>query len=129
MTGLFEPNPILLAYLALKTTLYLPVILALALIRALIATGPARAMAGVAIAVAVLGIAARFAPPMIGLSGGTAAKIAYAVANAGGGMIIALVASLPLAISAALPGRRWPVLDALHGLLISALFVMWLLAQ
>ncbi|MFU8880930.1 MAG: hypothetical protein ACNA7Q_01075 [Rhodobacterales bacterium] len=129
MTGLFEPNPILLAYLALKTTLYLPVILALALLRVLIATGPARAMAGVAIAVAVLGIAARFVPPMIGLSGGTLAKSAYAVANAGGGMAIVLAASLPLAISAVLPGRRWRVLDALHVLLISALFVMWLLAQ
>jgi hypothetical protein len=129
MTAFFEPNPILLAYLALKTTLYLPVILALALLRTLMATGPARALAGVAIAVAVLGIAARFAPPMIGLSGGTVAKSAYAIANAGGGMAIALAASLPLAISAVLPGRRWPVLDALHGLLVSALFLMWLLAQ
>lgn len=129
MNAFFEPNPILLTYLALKTTVYLPVVLLLALLRALIATGPARAFALVAVVIAVLGMAARFGPPLLGISGGSVAQFAYAVANAGGGMGMALAASVPLTFSAVLAGRRWPVLDALHGLLVSALFVLWLLAQ
>jgi hypothetical protein len=129
MNALFEPNPILLAFLALKTTIYLPALLVLALLRAMIAKGPARIFAIIAIAVAVLGIAARFALPLLGLSGGTLSQIAYSIANAGGGMVIALAASAPLALSAVLPGRRWLFLDALHGLLVSALFLLWMLAQ
>jgi hypothetical protein len=129
MNSLFEPNPILLVFLALKTTIYLPALLVLALLRALVAKGPARIFAIIAIAVAVLGITARFAPPLLGLSGGALSQIAYSIANAGGGMVIALAASVPLALSAVLPGRRWFFLDALHGLLVSALFLLWMLAQ
>lgn len=129
MNAFFEPNPILLTYLALKTTFYLPVVLLLAVLRALIAKGPARAFALLAIVIALAGIIARFGPPMLGLSGGSVAQFAYTLVNTGGGMAMALAASVPLAISAFAPGRRWPVLDALHGLLVSALFVLWLLAQ
>ena len=129
MNALFEPNPILLAFLALKTTIYLPALLFLACLRALIAKGPARIFAIITVAVAGLGITARFGPPLLGLSGGTLSQFAYGIANAGGGMVIALAASVPLAVSAVLPGRRWPLLDALHGLLVSALFLLWMLAQ
>ena len=114
MNALFEPNPILLAFLALKTTIYLPALLFLACLRALIAKGPARIFAIITVAVAGLGITARFGPPLLGLSGGTLSQFAYSIANAGGGMVIALAASVPLAVSAVLPGRRWPLLDALH---------------
>ena len=129
MNAIFEPNPILLTYLALRTTLYLPAVLVLAALRALVSAGPSRRLALIAIVIAVLGIAARFVPPLTGISGGTLAVAAYNIANAGGGMASALVASLPLALSAVVPGRRWLVLDALHGLLVSALFLLWLLAQ
>jgi hypothetical protein len=129
MSTLFEPSPILLAFLALKTTIYLPVLLMLALLRGIIGAGPARGLALVAVAVAAIGIAARFAPPLMGLTGGPLAQAAYSVANAGGGMVILLAASLPLALSGVLPVRRWPVIDAVHGLLIAALFVLWWLTQ
>ena len=129
MSTLFEPSPILLAFLALKTTIYLPVTLLLALLRGLVATGPARLLAMVALLLAVLGIAARVAPPLLGLTSGPLAQLAYDVANAGGGMVIALAASIPLAMSGVLPGRRWIGIDALHALLIAALFVLWWLAQ
>lgn len=129
MSTLFEPSPILLAFLVLKTTLYLPAVLILAFLRAVIASGPARLLASIAVAIAAVGIAARFGPALMGLSGGPLAQAAYGLANAGGSMVIALAASVPLALSAVLPGRRWPVLDGLHGLLIAALFVLWWLAQ
>jgi hypothetical protein len=129
MSTLFEPSPILLAFLALKTTIYLPALLMLALLRGIIGAGPARGLALVAVAVAAIGIAARFAPPLMGLTGGPLAQAAYSVANAGGGMVILLAASLPLALSGVVPVRRWPVIDAVHGLLIAALFVLWWLTQ
>jgi hypothetical protein len=129
MNSLFEPNPILLAFLAMKTTVYLPALLLLAVVRAFVAKGPARIFAIIAIAVAVLGLAARFGPPVLGLSGGTLSQIAYDMVNAGGGMAILLAATVPMALSAILPERRWPVLDALHALLVAALFLLWMLAQ
>ena len=129
MSTLFEPSPILLAFLALKTTVYLPAVLILAVLRAVIATGPARLLAAVAIVITAIGIAARFGPALMGVTGGPLAQTAYGIANAGGGMVIALAASLALALSAVLAGRRWPVLEGLHGMLIAALFLLWWLAQ
>ena len=104
MSTLFEPSPILLAFLALKTMIYLPALLMLALLRGIIGAGPARGLALVAVAVAAIGIAARFAPPLMGLTGGPLAQAAYSVANAGGGMVILLAASpkLPFVQAAAL---------------------------
>lgn len=129
MSALFEPSPILLAFIALKTTLYLPVVLLLALVRAVVGHRASRYLAIAAVLIAALGVAARFAPPLLGLTGGTVAQVAHAIANAGSGMIVPLAASLPLAVSAVVPGRRWIGIDALHGLLIAALFVLWWLAQ
>lgn len=125
MNALFEPSPILLAFLALKTTVYLPVVMGLALLRVLLGAGPARVLALVALLIAAVGIAARFGPVVMGMTGGTLAQLGYGIANAGGGMVIALAASVPLALSAVVPGRRWIGLDLLHGLLIGALFLLW----
>jgi hypothetical protein len=125
MNALFEPSPILLAFLLFKTTLYLPAIAVLALLRVLIARDWARIFAALALLVALVGIAARFAPPLLGLSGGPVAQASYGIANAGGGMVIVLAASVLLALSALVPGRRWIGLDLLHGLLIGALFLLW----
>lgn len=129
MTPFFEPNPILLAFVLLKTSVYLPVVLALALVRAAVSRGASRNWALLAVVIAVAGIAARFGPALLGLTGGALAQASFAFANAGGGMVVALLASVPLAVSAIMPERRWLVLDGLHGLLVSALFVLWLLAQ
>ncbi|MFD1193635.1 hypothetical protein ACFQ3C_02985 [Seohaeicola saemankumensis] len=126
MSPLFEPSPILLAFLAVKTTLYLPALLLLALLRALVASGPARAMAVLALLVALAGITARFVPPLLGLSGGTAAQAAYALANAGNGMALPLVASALMLGSGLLAGTRWRWIDLLHLLLLAALCALWL---
>lgn len=129
MTALFEPSPILLAFIALKTTLYLPAVLLLAVLRSVVGSGPSRLLALAAMIIALVGIAARVAPPLLGLTGGSVAQLSYGIANAGGGMVIAMLATIPLALSGVVPGRRWTLIDALHGLLIAALFVMWWLAQ
>ena len=121
MSTLFEPSPILLAFLALKTTFYLPALLLLALLRALVASGPAQTMALLALLVALAGIAARFTPPLLGLTGGTAAQAAYALANAAGGMALPLLASALMLASGVVTGARWRRIDLLHRLLLTGL--------
>lgn len=129
MSTLFEPSPILLAFLALKTTLYLPSLMLLALLRSLAATGPARIMALLALLIAAAGLAARLVPPLIGLDGGTVAQAAYGFADAGGGMAVPLAGSAALAGSGLMRGRTWWGLDLLHGLLLGGLILLWWLAQ
>jgi hypothetical protein len=129
MNALFEPSPVLLAFIALKASIYLPVLLLLALLRSVLGRGPSRLWALMAVGIAVLGIAARFAPPLLGFTGGSVAQIAYAIVNAGGGMAILLAASAPLILSGVVAGRRWRGIDALHATLIAALIVLWYLAQ
>lgn len=129
MNAFFEPSPLLLAFIAMKASIYLPVVLLLALLRSVLGRGPSRLWALLAVGIAALGIAARFAPPLLGMTGGRVAQIAYDIVNAGGGMAILLAASAPLILSGAVPGRRWWGIDALHGALIAALVVLWYLAQ
>ena len=126
MSTLFEPSPILLAFLALKTTFYLPALLILALLRALGADGPARGMAVLALLVALVGIAARYLPPLLGLTGGTVAQAAYALANAAGGMALPLLASALMLASGVMAGARWRWIDLLHLLLLTGLCGLWL---
>lgn len=126
MSTLFEPSPILLAFLALKTTFYLPALLILALLRLLAASGAARLAALMAVLVALAGMAARFAPPLLGLTGGPAAQAAYALANAAGGMALPLLASALLLASGGLAGTRWRWIDLLHLLLLTGLCGLWL---
>lgn len=129
MNAFFEPSPVLLAFIAMKASIYLPVVLLLALLRSVLGRGPSRLWALVAVGIAALGIAARFAPPLLGLTGGSVAQIAYDIVNAGGGMVILLAASAPLMMSRCVQGWRWRGIDALHSLLIAALAVLWYLAQ
>ena len=129
MSALFEPSPILLAFIAFKASIYLPVVLLLALLRGVVAGGPSRLWALLAVVVAALGIAARFAPPLLGFTGGSVAQIAYGIVNAGGGMAILLAASASLILSGSTQGWRWRWIDALHGVLMAALAVLWYLAQ
>lgn len=129
MSPIFAPSPVLLAFVLFKTTLYLPAVAVLALIRVLTATGASRGLAALALLVALLGIAARFLPPFLGLSGGAPMQAASWIVHAGGGMVIALAASVPLALSGMVAGRRWWGIDAMHGLLVAGLFLLWWLTQ
>lgn len=129
MSTFLQPDPLLLAFLLLKTTLYLPVLAVLAGLRLAVAQGPARWAAGLALLLAAVGLALRFGPPLLGLTGGPVAQAAYAVNAALDGMAVPMLASAPLVLSAALAGSRWRGIDAAHGALIAALFILWGLAR
>lgn len=123
---MFEPSPILIGFLLLKSYLYLPAILLLALLRVGAGRGGwVRAAAAVAAAVALIGLAARFGPPLLGLYSGPAHMAAFQVTALGGGMGMPLLASACLGVSAALRGARWRGIDAVHGVLLLAVVGLW----
>ncbi len=127
---MLEPSPVLIAFLLLKSYFYLPAILLLALLRAGVGHGGwVRMAAGLAAAVAIVGMAARFGPSVFGLYSGGIYMAAFEVSNLGGGMGMPLLASACLGLAAVLPGARWRVLDVLHAVLLAALIGAWALAR
>jgi len=127
---MFEPSPLLIGLLLLKSYLYLPAILLLALARVGIGNGIwVRAAAGLAVAVALAGLAARFGPPVLGVYTGPAYTLASQLSALGNGMGMPLLASTCLGLSAALRGARWRAIDMVHAGLLLTLLGLWALAQ
>lgn len=122
---LFEPNYTILTFLMIKTFFYVEAIGVLGLIRAMVATGPSRWAALGAFVLALTGVAAKYVPPVVGLTGSDIGRSAAQVVNAGGGMALPLGVSLVLALSALLKGRRWWLLDAAHLLGATLFFGLW----
>ena len=52
-------------------------------------------------------------------------RAAWAAVNAVQGIALPLAASVPLALSALVPGWRWRLIDLAHALLIAALVILW----
>jgi len=122
---MLEPSPILLAFLIFKRFIFLELVAALALARAMRASGPSRWAAVVALVLAVCGAIVLLAPAA-GLTGGAVAGAAARFMNMGGGIVPMLIPSLALAVSAYLPGSRGRGLDIAHLGLLVVLFGLWL---
>lgn len=125
---MLEPTPILLAFLIFKRFIFLELVAALALARAMRSGGPSRGAAIVALALAVLGCIVLLAP-VAGLSGGAVAAAAARFMNMGSGLLPLLIPSALLAVSAYLPGSRGRGLDIAHVVLLIVLFGLWLAAR
>lgn len=100
----------------IKTFFYVEFVGLLALLRVFSASGSSRLAALLAFCVALIGIAAKYVPPLAGLMGTDLARYADHIVNSGvlrdgSGMALPLVVSLLFAVSAFLPGRRWWALD------------------
>ena len=128
MQDLLQPSWAVLAFLLAKKFIYIEIIAALALVRCFVARRPARWFAMLAFAVATLGIVATFGPPFMNIWSGPFYTYSAQIVAAGGGYGVIFGASVALAISGLLPGRRWPVIDLLHGLSFAAFAVLWWLA-
>ena len=122
---MLEPTPILLAFLIFKRFIFLELVAALALARAMRASGPSRGAAVVALVLAVFGAIVLLAP-VAGLTGGAVAGAAARFMAMGGGILPLLIPSLVLAASAYLPGSRGRGLDIAHVVLLILLFGLWL---
>ncbi|MGB7319048.1 MAG: hypothetical protein WBC85_13870 [Planktotalea sp.] len=127
----FEPNYTILTFLMIKTFFYVEVIGALALVRVFVARGPSRRAALVAVMIALIGIGAKYIPPLAGLTGSEAARVASFIVNqgvieAGSGMALPIAVSAAFALSWHLEGRRWWGLDAAHLIMALAFFGLWI---
>lgn len=125
MEEFFAPNVWVLGFLVLKKFLYVEIVALLALIRAFSARGPARWIAGLAFLVAMTGVAATFGPPMMNIWSGPLYVQSQSVLNAAGGFGAIFAASVVLALSGVVPGRRWPAIDLVHGLLFAVFAALW----
>ncbi|MDO6729328.1 hypothetical protein Q4577_04805 [Marinovum sp. 2_MG-2023] len=125
MSGFLQPSPAVLALLGLQSGLYLPILFMLAVCRVWAGPANARILAGLSAVIALLGIAAHFGPAVLNLYTGPLPQYASLVTKYHGGMALPLAASLPLLVSAFLPGRAWKWLDLAHMCLIAALVGLW----
>ena len=125
MPSFLQPDPLMLAFLALKQGVYLEVLALFALLRAALARGPARVAAAVACLLCVLFVAARLLPPILGWSGGAFVLLGGWVRASLGGMTAPLICSGLMVAAAVLPGRRYRGLDLMHGLGFAGLLGLW----
>ena len=131
---LFEPNYTILTFLMIKTFFYIEVIGALALTRCFVARGPSRLFALGSLGIALLGVAAKYVPPLAGLTGSEPARIASLIVNqgvldAGSGMALPIAVSALFAMSWRAQGRRWWALDALHLCAALCFFGLWVFTK
>ncbi|MBN9889795.1 hypothetical protein [Salipiger abyssi] len=122
---MFEPSPVLLAFLVFKRFVFLELIAALALARVIRAAAPARLAALAALLLALAGAAVPLAP-MAGVTGGPVYGAAARFMALGNGMLPLFLPSAFLALSAYLPGSRMRGLDFAHIALLWILVGLWL---
>lgn len=121
---MFQPSPVLLGFIFVKKFLYLQVLGLLAVPRLVLARGAAQALA---LAVVCIGVAATYVAfaPALGANSGRAYSLGAQVLAMAGGMLVPLVASALLALSAALPNRRAGWIDRLHLVALAGLIGLW----
>ncbi|SLN19551.1 hypothetical protein [Roseisalinus antarcticus] len=120
-----EPDPYILAFIAVKQGIFLLALLPLALVRALAARRSARWAALAALALCAFGLAARYLPEVLGIYEGLFVRISGIWRGLWGGLAMNFAASAALLASALLPGRRWWGLDLAHVVLLAGLLGLW----
>lgn len=113
-----------------KTFFYVEIIGVLALIRVFSSKSPSRIAALLAFVVALIGVAAKYVPPLAGLTGTDIGRIAshivhLGVFEAGSGMALPILVSVIFMMSWRMMGRRWWLLDAFHLLMALSFFGLW----
>lgn len=114
-----------------KTFFYVELIGLLAVIRVFTAKGPSRIAAALTLFIALIGVAAKYVPPLAGLTGSEIASIASKVVNqgvleAGSGMALPIIVSVFFLMSSRMKGRRWWALDAIHFVIALSFFGLWI---
>ncbi|SDF03904.1 hypothetical protein SAMN04488105_111163 [Salipiger thiooxidans] len=122
---MFEPTPVLLAFLIFKRFVFLELVAALALARVIRATGPSRLAALGALFLASVGAAILLAP-MAGLDHGPVYAAGARFMAMGSGMLPLLLPSVLLALSAYVPGSRHRGIDIAHIVALWVLVGLWL---
>ena len=125
MPSFLQPDPVILAFIAVKQGIFLVLLLPLALARSLVARGPARAAALSALLLILVGLAARYLPEVLGVYEGALFGLAGAWRSFWAGMGMNIAPILMLLSSGFLAGTRWRGLDIAHFALIVLLADLW----
>lgn len=126
MPSFLEPDPILLAFFAIKQGIYLEGLILFAALRTLLAQDTARRCAAIALFLSAIFVASKWVPPVIGLSQGPVFLLGGWVRTSLGGMSAPLICSGLLIAAAFVRGRRYWGLDLLHGLAFAGLIGLWI---
>ncbi len=122
--SLFEPSPILLAFIFVQRFVFFEVLGVLALLRLIVGRGLARLPALIVLLICAAAIFATFAPALNLQNLSLYADIARLQA-AGGGVISPMVASAIFAVGLVLPRRRWRWIDVAHIVGVLAFIGLW----
>ena len=125
MPAFLQPDPVILAFIAIKQGVFLLLLLPLAVARSVVGRGPARVAAIVAVALILIGLASRYLPEVLGIYQGALYRIAGAWRAFWGGMGMNIAPSLMLLLSGFLSGSRWRGIDTAHLLLIVVMADLW----
>lgn len=124
MSGVFQPDPVVLFFLFAKKFLYLELLAVLAAIRVIKGRGAARWPALAALALALAGVATVFAPA-VGLNDGMVYASAARTMAQSGGITALLVPSGLFLLSSVTPGARWRWIDLVHLTMLVGLLGLW----
>jgi len=123
--SIFDPSPILLAYIFVQRFVFFEVLGLLALLRVIVGRGAARLPAAVTLAICVAVIAASLAPAL-GLQGHPFYRQMASIMAYQGGGALPLFASALFATSLLLGDRRWRWIDGAHLIGLLAFVLLWI---
>lgn len=121
MPGFLQPDPVLLAFAAIKEWVYLTGLLVFAVIRVPFLRRPALWAGLLGLGLTAIFVAGVALTPILGLSSGPL----FLAGGMVGGMVAPLLCSLPLFAAAVMPGRRFWGFDLLHLLWFGGLVGLW----
>ncbi|MGJ8604940.1 MAG: hypothetical protein ACSHXH_12510 [Marivita sp.] len=122
---MFEPSPILFAFIFVQRFVVFEVLALLALLRLIVGPGIARLPALITCLICAAAVFATFAPAFNLQTAPLYPDIARAMAW-GGGVVLPLIASGIFAVSLLIPARRWRWIDPVHGVGVLAFMALWL---
>lgn len=125
---LFEPSPVLLAFIFVQRFVYFEVLGLLALLRVIIGLGAARVPAGLTLLVCITAIFTTFAPAL-NLQGTPFYPDVARLLALGGGMVLPLLTSVLFAVSLLIPTRRWRWIDIAHLIGVVAFLGLWIMTR
>ena len=121
---LFEPSPVLIAFIFVQRFVFFEVLAVLALLRLAVGRGLARLPAILTLGICVAAIFVTFAPALNLQTSALYTQLAQFLAM-GGGTTMTVIASLIFAISLFIAERRWRWIDILHLIGLAAFLGLW----
>lgn len=125
-SSFFEPSLNVLIFLMVKKFVYLEGLLILALIKAIVRTGPARLLSLITVGICIAGIVAHFVIPYFQIYQQPWTGIAQFLIRTWDGMFTPLLTSFVFVNTMAQKQGRLIIIDVMHIILIVGLLGLWI---